>query len=151
MNSAIDIIRKPRLHVLSVISELTVEQLNKVPEEFNNNIIWNLAHMVAAQQGICYKRSGLNAVVTDEFFEAYRPGTKPLKSVDADEIIAIKELLANSLDQLETDLDCHIFVDYSAVVTRYGVELANINDAVSFLPFHDGLHIGYIMAMRKLV
>jgi uncharacterized damage-inducible protein DinB len=49
----IEIIKLPRQRILDEISHLSVEQLNKVPTGFNNNIIWNLGHMIAAQQGIC--------------------------------------------------------------------------------------------------
>jgi hypothetical protein len=151
MNRAIDIIRKPRLTMLNAITELTTEELNKIPEGFNNNIIWNLGHMIASQQGISYKRSGLNAVVTDEFFDTYKSGTKPVKFVDTDEIAFIKEQMLTTLDQFEADIEKGIFVDYTSVVTRYNVELASINDAISFLPFHDGFHIGYVMALRRVV
>jgi hypothetical protein len=151
MNRAIDTLRKPRLHLLNLISELNTEQLNKIPDGFNNNIIWNLAHVVAAQQGICYKRTGVDIIVTEEFFEAYRPGTKPLKFVDAEEIESIKELLSSTLDRLEADLENGIFVNYTTTMTRYGVELTSIDDAIKFLPFHDGFHMGYVMALKRLV
>ena len=151
MRRSIDIIKQPRLNILKEISHLSTEQLNKIPEGFNNNIAWNLAHMISAQQGICYKRSGLDTTVSEEFFHAYKPGTKPEKFIDAEEVAFIKEQLFTTLDQLEADMDKGIFVDYTSVITRYGIELNNIDSAITFLPFHEGLHIGYIMSLRKLV
>jgi len=151
MHRSVEIIKQPRLRLIESVSNLSTEQLNKVPEGFNNNIIWNLAHMVAAQQGVCYRRSGLDLVVAETFFDSYKPGTKPEQFVDADEITAIKEQLISTLDKFETDIDKGIFSNYTQVVTRYGVELRNIDDAISFLPFHDGLHIGYVMALRRLL
>ena len=64
----IEIIRKLRSTVLSVVSEYSTEQLNKIPGGFNNNIIWNLGHIIASQQGICYKRTGVPTVVSEAFF-----------------------------------------------------------------------------------
>jgi hypothetical protein len=151
MNPSVDILRQPRIYLLNLVSELTTEQLNKVPEGYNNNIIWNLGHMVAAQQGICYKRTGVDMVVTEDFFETYKPGTKPLKFVNDEEIAAIKEQLLTTLDKLETDIDKGIFVNYTPVMTRYGVELINIDNAVAFLPFHDGFHMGYVLALKRAV
>jgi hypothetical protein len=55
-------IKKTRTSLLNMISGLSLEQINKVPEGFNNNIIWNLGHLVSAQQGICYSRSGLSPI-----------------------------------------------------------------------------------------
>lgn len=151
MRRLIDIIKQPRLLVLKEIENFSTEQLNKIPEGFNNNIAWNLGHMIAAQQGICYKRSGLDTTVTEEFFHAYKPGTKPEKFIDTAEITFIKEQLFITLEQLEADMNKGIFINYTQVMTRYGIELSSIDQAISFLPFHEGLHIGYIMSLRKLV
>ena len=59
MTNTISQIQQTRTHILSVLNELSLEQLNKIPAGFNNNIAWNLGHLVAAQQGVCYVRSGL--------------------------------------------------------------------------------------------
>lgn len=151
MNRSIENIQHPRLRILEAINSLTIEQLNKVPEGFNNNIVWNLAHMVAAQQGICYRRAGLDMMIDDDFFNAYKPDTKPEKFVDEAGFANIKELMTATLKQFDTDYDAGIFGNYGAFTTRYGVELRNIDDAIGFIPFHEGLHIGYIMSLRKLV
>ena len=151
MSKAINIMREPRTTVIEGLKQLSIEQLNHIPVGFNNNIIWNLGHMVSAQQGICYKRAGLDTVVGDDFFMTYRPGTKPEGFYGADEFEKICTLLSTTIDQLETDLQTSKFSNYTPVVTRYGVEIASIDDAMGFLPFHEGLHIGAIVALKKLV
>ena len=151
IDKQLDIMRQPRLKILSILEDFTLEQLNTIPAGFNNNIIWNLGHMVAAQQGVCYKRAGLDTWVTDSFFQAYKPESKPESIVDAIGLDEIKTLLLTSLDQFDRDYKNGIFSNYPAWTTRYGVEITSIDDAAAFLPFHEGLHIGYIMGMRKLV
>ena len=151
MKRAIEIIKQPRQIVLDEISHLSVEQLNKIPQGFNNNIIWNLGHMIAAQQGICYKRAGLDVRVDEALFHAYKSDTKPEGFVDAEGVEEIKKLLFTTLDQLEADYDNGIVNNYTLFVTRYGIPLSSIDEAIAFLPFHEGLHIGYIMSLRKLV
>ncbi len=151
MTKAIDILLQPRLNILDQVKDLSIEQLNSVPPGFKNNIIWNLGHMVAAQQGICYKRAALNAYIDEDFFNRYKPGTKPEEFLDEAEFEKIKGLLTSTLDKLEADLNTDMFANYTGFVTRYGVELTGISDAVAFLPFHEGFHIGTIVALRKLV
>jgi len=151
MSQRIDIIRKPRLTILEVLDAFSLEQLNTIPAGFNNNIIWNLGHMVAAQYGVCYKRAGLELPIPQAFYETYMPGSKPERPYTADDLSQIKELLVTSLDGLEADLQTDMFSNYPLWTTRYGADINNIDDAVAFLPFHDGLHIGYIMSLRKLV
>jgi hypothetical protein len=151
MSHQFETIRKPRTTVLSIIDNLSVVQMNTIPAGFRNNIIWNLGHLVAAQQGICYKRAGLPITVDEDFFETYRAGSKPERIYTAEDIAQIKELLVSTINQLEADLQTDQFTNYPAITTRYGVELNNINEAISFLPFHEGIHIGTIVALKKLV
>jgi len=151
MRKQIDIVRKIRTSLLEGVKDLDTDQLNKIPDGFGNNIIWNLAHLVAAQQSICYKRAGLEAPLGDDFINTYKPGTKPEKFVDAAGIADIKQLLFSTLDQLDVDYNNNIFIGYTPVTTRYGVELNNIDDGISFLPFHEGYHMGAVMGLKKLV
>jgi hypothetical protein len=151
MNKQIETIRRTRKFLFQLADELTIEQLNEIPPGFNNNIIWNLAHIIAAQQGLCYLRSELKLLVDDEFYQAYKPGTKPAKFVDSKEVEKIKQLSLTTIDQLEKDLQNNLFSGYKPWTTRYGVDLNSIEDAITFLLFHDGLHVGYSMAQRHLV
>ena len=151
MTKQIETIRKTRSFLLEQLKDLSTEQFNQTPKGFNNNVIWNLGHMIAAQQGICYKRAGLPTMISDDFWERFKSGSKPEGIISDDEIAHIKQLLFITLDQLETDYNKHIFGNYTAWSTRYGVELADIDDAIKFLPFHEGLHSGSIMAIKRLV
>jgi hypothetical protein len=151
MNAQIEMIRKTRKFLLEQIGNLSNEQFNKIADGFNNNMIWNLGHMIAAQQGICYKRAGLPSVISESFWERFRSGSKPGGLVTDEEISHIKELLFTTLDQFEADYNKKIFANYTAWTTRYGVEMTNIDDCLRFIPFHEGLHSGTILAIRRLV
>lgn len=151
MKKQIDTIKKVRTSLLEGIKDLTTEQLNRIPEGFNNNIIWNLGHLVAAQQGICYKRAGLKPLISEEFWGQYGPKSKPQQAVNEAEIENIKTLLLITLDELEMDYDKNVFTGYAAWTTSYGIGIADIDDALSFISFHEGLHSGTIMAMKRLV
>jgi hypothetical protein len=151
MHEQIDSIRKTRAYLLELISDLTAEEMNKIPEGFNNNIIWNLGHMVAAQQGISYVRAGLQPKVAASFMAAYKPGTKPEGTVDEARIAQIKSLLFATLDVLAQDYNASLWQQYPAWQTRYGVTIDSIESAVSFLLFHEGLHSGIIMAQKRVI
>jgi hypothetical protein len=150
MNKTIDNLRKIRQLAFAMTEQLTAEMLNKIPEGFNNNILWNLGHMVAAQEGICYRRCGMPLNVPDHFFERYKPGSKPENDANAAEIALVRGLLVSSLDKLEADYAAGKLV-MTPWTTRYGVEINTIEDGINFLQFHEGLHIGVISALTKLV
>jgi len=151
MKQQIAVIHKTRQFILGVIQDLSAEQLNHIPEGFNNNIIWNLGHLIAAQQGVCYLRTELPATVSMDFFHAYKPGSKPERAVSAEEIDTIKEMAFSTLDQLLHDYENGLWTSYKPWTTRYGVELTTIEDAVGFLLFHEGLHSGYITALKRVI
>ncbi len=149
MTKSIEIIKKPRLALFELIKDLSIEQLNTVPPGFNNNIIWNMGHLVAAQQGVCYRRAGIDTIISEDFFNSYGPGSKPERFITKEELEEVKSLFTSTLDQFVIDYNNNLFSGYVAWTTRYGVDLNNIDDAFKFLPFHEGLHFGYIMAQRR--
>ncbi len=151
MKKGLDFIRKARLVQTNIINELGIEQLNEIPKGFNNNIIWNMAHLIATQQIVCYRRAGVEPVVDAAFIDAYAPGTRPEKLVSAEEITQIQELFFTTLDRFEQDLQAGLFNNYTAWTTRAGVEINNIDDVLAFLPYHEGMHMGYIQAQRRVL
>ncbi|MBO9675094.1 MAG: DinB family protein [Sphingobacteriaceae bacterium] len=144
-------IKKTRTFVLELVKNLSTEQLNQIPTGFNNNIIWNIAHLTAAQQNLCYVRSGLKVTVDEKYFSLFLSGTRPVKFIEKEEIISIFDILLNSMDRLATDYTSGIFVTFDPWDKRYGMKLNSIEDAINFVPFHEGMHIGYIMALKKLI
>jgi hypothetical protein len=147
----IEILKKTREYLLELVRDLSIEELNEIPPGFNNNIIWNLGHMLASQQGVCYVRSGLKVAIDEKYFLAYKPDTKPGEFIDRVQVDAIKSLFLPAIDQLERDYYDNVFANYPAWTNRYGVEHKNIEDTIDFLLFHEGLHLGYIMALKIMV
>ena len=144
-------IKNTRIFILELVKDLSTEQLNKIPSGFNNNIIWNIAHLTAAQQNMCYIRSGLETTVEQKHFSPFLSGTKPEKFIEQKEVDSIFDVLLSSMDRLAADYSSHIFLKFDPWDKRYGMKLNSIEDAINFVPFHEGMHIGYIMALRKLV
>jgi hypothetical protein len=97
MNYQFEIIRKTRVNVLKIIDGLSIEQLNVIPKGFNNNLIWNVGHLVAVQQNLCYKQAGLPIIVDDNYFNLYKSDTKPDGLAGEAGFKQIKELLVSQL------------------------------------------------------
>lgn len=151
MNAQIERIKKIRAFLIDSISDLSADQLNEIPAGFNNNIVWNLGHLVAVQQGVCYVRAGVKPMVDEKYVNLYTRGTKPEQPVTGGEAEIIKKLLISSLDLFDADYQNNMFANYPLWTTRYGVELSNIDDALQFLLFHEGLHSGFVTALKNLV
>lgn len=151
MEHQFDILIKSRKLILKLIDGFTIEQLNKVPEGFGNNIVWNIAHLVVTQQLLCYKFSEVPMLVSDEMVGKFMKGTAPKGSVSTEELEEIKRLFLELPQQFENDFKSNIFKIYQSYTTSTEVTLIDINSAIAFNNFHEGIHLGVILALRKLV
>jgi len=151
MTTQFNIFQKSREIVFNRIENLTTEQLHKIPEGFNNNIIWNVAHLVVTQQLLHYKFSNLDCLIPDELITNYKKGTTPKETLSNEEIAEIKDLLMGLPATLEEDYAAGIFQNYTTYKTSAGFELTNINEAIAFNNMHEAMHIGIIMSLTKVV
>lgn len=149
MNWALDIAIKNRKLLESFIENHTLEDLNKVPKGFSNNIIWNIAHTIVTQQLLVYKLSGLPMVVSDAMVEAYKKGTKTEGDVSQAEVDAVKGLLFSTIEKTQQDYDNKMFKVYNEYTVSTKSTLSNVEEAIEFNNFHEGIHLGYILALRK--
>ena len=95
---------------LEFFDKYSLAQMNVVPDKFSNNIIWNIGHIIAAQQSLVYKISSLPMNIPEEFFDRYEPGTKPMGAISQNEAEEIKSFLTSVINQTETDLTNRKFV-----------------------------------------
>lgn len=151
MNSVLEVQKTIREILVKLLDNHSLEQLNKIPPGFNNNLIWNIAHCIASQQVLVYKLSGLPMKVSDQFIAKYSKGTKPEADVSQAEVDEIRDLLSSTLDQTVKDFNAKAFVAYNAYTTSMGFDLKNVADAFNFVSYHEGIHTGVIMSIRKFV
>ena len=84
-----------------------------------------------------------------ELIEKYRKGTSAPKNVSENEINEIKGLLISSAKLMQQDYDSGLFTEYSEYTTSYNITLSSTEKAIAFNNVHEGLHFGYIMALKK--
>lgn len=148
-------LKKGRALMLKVMEGLSIEQLNTIPSGFKNNIAWNVAHLVVTQQLLCYRISGIPCLISEEMIAKYRKGAAPSRNlsetVTEREFEAIKELFLSLPLRLEEDYKKGLFKEYNSYTTSVGVTLTDIDSAIQFNSFHEGIHLGVLLAMKKLI
>lgn len=144
-------IQNIRTTALNEAKSLSIAQLNFIPAGFNNNIAWNIGHIIATQQTICYFRCGLPYSIDKNLISSFGTGTKPEKLVSWEEFERLEVLLTATIDQLLSDYTNHIFKGYASLRTGYNIRITNINEAIAFLPFHEGIHLGAIMTLKRFI
>ena len=145
------VLNATRENVLRVMDGLTMEQLNKIPSGFNNNLIWNFGHIVVTQQLLNYALSDLPMHLSDDIVNKYRKGSKPDLIVSEAEFEMLKTAAFDLIETLKKDYEAGIFKAYKSYTTSYNTTLTSIEEAINFNNVHEALHFGVIMALKKLV
>ncbi|NJB71258.1 hypothetical protein GGR42_001720 [Saonia flava] len=151
MEKLFDITEKNRKSLFKFLTETPKEHLLMIPEGFNNNIWWNIAHVVVTEQLLMYKMSGLPMMVSDELVNKYRKGTSPDGTVTEGEMKSIEKLIFSTIEKTKTDYVSGIFKDYDEYTTSVNVTIRNVEDAFAFNLYHEGMHLGYILALRRAI
>jgi hypothetical protein len=151
MQKHFEILKLSRQYIFKNIETLSIEQLNKIPDDFKNNIIWNMAHLVVTQQLLCYKLSGLKCAISDEMVEKYQNGTAPLLAVSQEEFESISAQFLSLPEKLEQDFNTGIFKNYNEYTLSTQITLNSIEDGIVFNTYHEGIHLGIILQLLKLV
>ena len=135
----------------SYFETYSLEELNKIPEGFSNNLIWNIGHIIVAQQALIYKGSNLRGYLSEELFGRYKPGTKPTGLTAKMEVEELKLLLTSLIEKTETDFYNGKFTTYNERMTGTGFQISSLKDAFEFNNYHEGLHLGCMMNIRKFI
>ena len=153
MQETFKFIIKTRQKFIELIDSLSVEQLNKVPAGFNNNIIWNFGHIVVSTQTLVYVRTGIKADTSwVKYNEDYRKDTKPTRFVEQAEIDELKEIAIHSIEQITKDYEDGLFGEITSFSTAtYGYPMDTVEEVIALTSGHDNVHYGYALAQRKLV
>lgn len=140
-----------RSSMLRILESKSYEELVKIPDNFKNSIFWNIAHVLVTQQLLCYKLCGLDLKIEESMVEKYGKGTLAFEEVERSDIEYVKNHLENATLHLQEDYINDVFKDYKPYMTSTGIELKSIEDALTFSTFHDGIHLGVILSLMKIV
>jgi len=140
-----------RSSLLNILEKKSDKELLKIPENFRNSIFWNIAHLLVTQQLLCYKLSGLEIKIDEAMVSKYGKGSIATEDVTADDIQYVKEHLLDAMKATQIDYDKGLFKDFNSYMTSTGIELKSIEDAISFSAFHDGIHLGVVLSLMKIV
>ncbi len=151
MEQTFELNRTSRKLIAPFLEEYTLDQLNTIPEGFSNTLFWNIAHVVVTQQLLVYKLSGLPMLISDELVDKYKKGSKPEQAATQEEVDQIKALIFDLVDQTQADYGSGVFTQFTEYPTSSGFILKNVKHAMAYNNFHEGLHLGIMMSMKKIL
>ena len=131
--------------------ETPFDALFVVPDGLNNHIFWNIAHCVATQQLLHYYLTGNDFRVDQKWVELYKKGTFPCFDEEKEDVENLAFILKETSKLLASDYDEGYFAEYKTYSTSFGLELKNIENAIIYNNIHEGIHLGHVMAQRKIL
>jgi hypothetical protein len=152
MDFTFQVLNNTRAIFSKIIDNNSLDALNKIPKGFNNNIIWNIGHIVVTGELLAYKLSALQPSVSDDLINKYKKDSKPNGRISQDEVDQIQALLLSTIKQTKEDYHNGVFKNYNVyTVSTTGNTLNNIEEALQFISIHEGIHYGYVLALLKAV
>ena len=133
------------------LDSYSLEQLNTIPVGMSNNLIWNIGHVIVSQQKLVYALSGLPMHIPDSLFEKYQNGSRPDGKTTQAEVDEIKKLLSEMVEKTKTDFEAGIFKEFHSYQTKTGFHLGTLKEAVEFNNYHEGIHLGIMMSIKKYI
>lgn len=149
MEKLFDITEKIHANFNNILTTTPKDQLFNIPENFNNNIFWNISHVLVTQQLLVYKLSKLHTRLDWAMVKKYSKGTFPENNVSEEEIQQVADALLATPRWTKEDYEKGIFKEYDPYTTSANVALNNVEDAIAFNIFHMGLHMGTVKAIQK--
>ncbi|GAB3788865.1 DinB family protein [Spirosoma horti] len=146
MDQYLNELEEKRNSLIEKTKNLSLEHYNFIPPGFNNNIIWNLGHMLAVSESILYKNSNFLPPAHAFDITRFKRGTKPEQSYTAEEITSIRQALLDTVTYFKKQAAAELTVAEAQVDGSSNV----INGAVlQFLLFHENLHYRTIGNLLK--
>ncbi len=151
MDWSFDITLKTRAILYKFLEKFSLEQLNSVPKGYRNSIYWNIMHVVVTQQLLVYGLSNVQMLLDSEYIKAFRKGTKTEQDASQDDIEYLKSLLISTIEKTQSDYAAGIFTTFTSYTVSTKSTLTNVEEAIEFNNFHEGIHLGYILAMKNTI
>lgn len=145
--------RITRQRILDLIEGLTIEQLLYIAPGFNNNLMWNYGHVAVTQHLLTFKLAQVEMQIPEEVIDRYKKGSKGAieHTFFEQDLHFFNVNFMKLIDLTEEFYFENKLNDFHSYTTSYGATLNSIEAAVQFNNKHEALHLGYMMAQKRML
>ncbi|MBB3113719.1 putative damage-inducible protein DinB [Paenibacillus phyllosphaerae] len=140
-----------RDNTIKQVKGISEEEARTVPRGFNNNMLWNLGHILLVHEKFSFALTNEKMELPKHFAELFASGTKPeqwgTQVPGLDEMLL---LLAKQIERIEQTLRHRLEEELEQpFVTSAGLELLAVKECLSFCLYHEGMHVATIKAIKQ--
>jgi hypothetical protein len=128
------------------------ERADVIPPGWRNNLRWHAGHLATVPRTLTRGLAGLPLGVSDELVRWFKKGSSPEEwgSAGVPSVAALTSDLVDVIPELFDEFEGREREPYERpYMTSTGVALACPADALAFNLAHDGIHLGWIIAIKR--
>ena len=152
MQFALQNIEQLNKQLIHIISNTSLETINKIPIGFNNNIAWHVGHIATTNYSLAFKVTGVDINFNIPFSEKYKKGSKPETDISQDELNELINLLNTFSDAILVAAKAERFNNMTTYTTgTFGVPNTSIDEMLITIAMHYTLHFQSIKDYKKIL
>lgn len=144
-------LRTTRWHMVREINGLSNAELLIIPESRDDNILWNIGHLLCSLSRLTYVFSGYPLPIPEPYLTNFGKGTNALGWVSPPDPDEVLRLFLEMPGRIEADYRAGKFVEYKTLTLGGGHTVESVEEAIAFHCFHEGLHIGMVISLKRML
>ncbi|MGE5702799.1 MAG: DinB family protein [Clostridia bacterium] len=138
-----------RGNTLAYAKHFPPEMTRIVPDGFNNNILWNLGHILTVQEMLLFFTKEPEHL-PQSYLSLFGKDTKP---ADWPDDVPSVEVIVQHLEEQIGRIKDHFFNRLDENLPQpfkmRGKEISTYGEMIMFSLYHEGMHTGYMMALKR--
>ena len=135
----------------SQVDGLDDAQLLAVPDGLSNNILWNLGHVLFYESVFIQGQSGAPSRVPESYGDLFKAGTSPADWEAPPDVGEVVERYKTQLNQTIGDFEDGKLDSFKLMKLNENMSLGTLEESLAFHCFHEGVHLGRIGTLKRLV
>ncbi|PKR77108.1 hypothetical protein CEY16_10195 [Halalkalibacillus sediminis] len=137
-----------REYVIELVEEVPEHKIDVIPEGFNNNIRWNMGHLLVGWDDVVTKTLEQQRRLPEEYHLMFGDGSSPSDWKETPP--SYKELVSHLKDQPK-EFSLLIEGNLNAPLKHSFFQMNSLGEMCQFLTAHESLHLGTMNSIRKII
>lgn len=152
MMHSMTLFKYSRTSTLILLNKIDKSVWDVQPDGFPNNVRWNAGHVYITAEDFLHDADREYKITPIEWKDYFIDGTSP---ADWDENVPSPEEIIQALKDQEKRIEAFFKekLAHQASVTRdvNGMALDTVDAALQFVTWHEGIHLGVMNGLRKIL
>jgi len=145
---SLDVLNQSRDALIRFAKDISEDEWLAVPPGRRNNMAWNLGHIVTVQQMLANGLSRKPFHVPKEYVPMYKQGSSPEDWTSSPDIARLLDDAVRLPEITRKEYADGVFESFEPYTTSTGFSLGSIEESITFNNFHEGVHMGMMMAIK---